>query len=90
MTGSNLTVQQYIDIVAKNLGGTAQLVSVPHEQFAKFGFHGADEVARMCHWIQGWGLFGPGADIEYGRRLAPELQRFEDWAAKNKSVFQSR
>jgi hypothetical protein len=88
IAGDHITVQKYLDVIAAGFGGTAKLVSVPFEQFGKFGFPGAEEVAHMCEWFNQYGYFGPGADLEWARKLAPELQRFEDWFAKNKSLFQ--
>jgi hypothetical protein len=83
-----LTVQQYLDIMAKGLGGTtAKLVSIPYEQFAKFPFPAAEELANMCEWINQYGYYGPGADLTLARKIAPGLQRFEDWFAKNKALF---
>lgn len=80
-------MQDYLDRIAALLGGRARLNTVPFETFAKFPFPGAEELAHMLEWFNQYGYFGPNADLELARTLAPKLQRFDSWLQKNKEAF---
>lgn len=64
-------------------GTPINLVEIPTSVFATFNFSGAEELANMFAWFDEFTYFGPGADIEAGKRLVPNLKTFQEWAEKS-------
>jgi uncharacterized protein YbjT (DUF2867 family) len=82
LAGDELPAATYAEIMGRRTGKDVRYSHVPRETFAALGFPGAEDLADMFEYYR---LHIPSRvnDIESCRALAPELQSFEAWAAKN-------
>ena len=61
---------------------------VPPDVYRGFGFPGADDVGNMFQFKRDFEESYCGKrDVGLARELNPELQTFEEWLAKNKSLI---
>jgi uncharacterized protein YbjT (DUF2867 family) len=82
IVGDELTGDQYAAAMTRALGRPVVYNHIPREEFASFGFPGADDLANMFDF---YSRFVPTrqADIEQCRRLYPGMQTFEAWLQAN-------
>ncbi len=86
LAGDEIPPAQYAEIMSRVAGAQIQYHYIPRETFAAFGFPGAEDLADMFEYYR---LHIPSRakDVETCRALAPELQSFETWAARNESAL---
>lgn len=58
--------------------------NVTVEQFAAFGFPGAEDLSVMCEYFRSGKMH---RDIELTKKLNPSMLNFNDWIIKNKENF---
>ena len=82
LAGDELPAAQYAEAMSRATGKDIRYSYIPRETFAAFGFPGAEDLADMFEYYR---LHIPSReqDIETCRALAPGLQSFESWIAKN-------
>lgn len=82
LAGDEIPAAEYAAIMSRTTGATIQYAYVPREVFAALGFPGAEDLADMFEYYR---LHIPSRaqDVESCRALAPVLQSFAAWAAKN-------
>jgi uncharacterized protein YbjT (DUF2867 family) len=82
LAGDEIPAAAYADAMSRRTGRTIRYAYIPRETFAAFGFPGAEDLADMFEFYR---LHIPSraAEIEQCRTLAPELQNFETWLARN-------
>jgi len=84
LTGSHLHPQEYIKIFTEVTKKPAKLNSPSVEEFAKYGFPGAHDLAQMFGYFNEYTYFGPHYDINLGKKLNPKLKTWEEWLKKSK------
>lgn len=86
LVGADSNGEEYAATLSSVLGMNIYYNHVPREEFAKYGFDGADELAAMFEVQR---LFVPERQLglieSYG--LNPAMQSFEQWVGKNKEKF---
>jgi uncharacterized protein YbjT (DUF2867 family) len=82
LAGDELPPQAYAKAMSRQSGADIRYGYMPREAFAALGFPGAEDLADMFEYYR---LHIPSraADIEACRALAPELQSFDTWLARN-------
>lgn len=88
IAGDELPAAAYADAMSRVTGANIRYAYIPRETFAAFGFPGAEDLADMFEFYR---LHIPSRvqDIETCRALAPELQSFETWAARNAGALRA-
>jgi uncharacterized protein YbjT (DUF2867 family) len=86
LAGDELPATAYAEVMSRRAGAPIRYAYVPRETFAALGFPGAGDLADMFEFYR---LHIPSrvADIEACRALAPELQSFDEWAARNEGAL---
>jgi uncharacterized protein YbjT (DUF2867 family) len=79
--GDHLSPQEYVDLIAEATGKKTKVVLVPTEQFAKFGFPGAEELAEMFQWFNDYTYHGHLAQREESVRAFPAIKSFKEYLA---------
>jgi uncharacterized protein YbjT (DUF2867 family) len=82
LAGDEIPASQYAEAMSRATGKTVTFTHIPRETFAAFGFPGAEDLADMFEYYRVH-IPSRADDIEAGRALAPDLQTFDVWAAKN-------
>jgi len=77
--GEHTFAQNYIATIGRVLGIKTRYNAVTVEQFAHFGFPGAEELAQMFGWFNEYTYYGPNTDLSLGRKANPELKTFEQF-----------
>ena len=82
LAGDELPPAEYARLMARQAGADIQYAHVPRETFAALGFPGAEDLADMFEFYR---VHMPSRrrEVEECRALAPEVQTFESWLAKN-------
>lgn len=82
LAGDEIPPTEYAAAMSRATGMNISYTYVPRETFAALGFPGAEDLADMFEYYR---LHIPSRakDIEVWRALAPELQSFEAWIARN-------
>lgn len=82
IAGDEMPAAQYAESMSRNTGADIRYTYIPRETFAAFGFPGAEDLADMFEYYR---LHIPSRakDIEPSRALAPNLQSFDTWMARN-------
>lgn len=88
LAGDELPAATYAETMSRRSGATVRYAHVPREVFAAFGFPGAEDLADMFEFYR---LHIPSrvGEIETCRAIAPELQSFETWAARNEAQLRA-
>jgi uncharacterized protein YbjT (DUF2867 family) len=86
LAGDEIPASEYAEVMSRVTGSDVNYAYIPRETFAAFGFPGAEDLADMFEYYR---LHIPSRaqDIETCRTVAPELQSFETWAARNESAL---
>jgi uncharacterized protein YbjT (DUF2867 family) len=88
ISGEQLTGAQMAAAMSKALGQEVRYNAVTPEQYRSFGFPGADDLGNMFQFKRDFNDYFCGArSPEFSRSLNPELQTFDTWLAKNKSLI---
>ena len=82
LAGDEIPATEYAASMSRATGANIRYAYIPRETFAAFGFPGAEDLADMFEYYR---LHIPSRvqDIETCRALAPNLQSFDTWMAKN-------
>jgi len=84
--GENIPISEYAKIFSKVFGKTFIYAPVTTEQFAAFGFPGADDLANMFQFYRDFVPDFP-RDVAAAKEFNPELIGFEQWLTANKARF---
>lgn len=82
LAGDELPAAVYADTMSRQLGREVRYAHVPREVFAALGFPGAEDLADMFEFYRVH-MPSRSTEIEQCRVIAPELQTFAGWVAKN-------
>ena len=84
LAGDELPAKEYAAAMSRAAGAEIRYAYMPRAAFAALGFPGAADLADMFEYYR---LHIPSRlrDIEACRTLAPALQDFETWAARNEA-----
>src|SRR5215212_5719817 len=82
LAGDEIPAAAYAQAMSRAAGADIRYTYIPRETFAAFGFPGAEDLADMFEYYR---LHIPSRaqDIETCRALAPNLQSFDAWIARN-------
>jgi uncharacterized protein YbjT (DUF2867 family) len=85
IAGEHLTGAQMARSLSKALGQDVRYNDVPPEVYRSFGFPGAEDLGNMFQFKRDFERdFCKARDIDFARKLNPDLQTFDAWLAKNK------
>jgi uncharacterized protein YbjT (DUF2867 family) len=85
IAGQHLTGQEMARALTQALGQEVRYNNVPPEVYRSFGFPGADDLGNMFQFKRDFNDYFVGArNLEFTRKLNPELQTFEEWLAVHK------
>jgi uncharacterized protein YbjT (DUF2867 family) len=85
VAGEHLTGAQMAAALTQALGQEVRYNAVQPDEYAKFGFPGADDLANMFQFKRDFQSDYIGMrSLAFSRALNPELQTFEVWLAQNK------
>ena len=85
VAGEHLTGAQMAAALTQALGQEVRYNAVQPDEYAKFGFPGADDLANMFQFKRDFQSDYIGMrSLTFSRALNPELQTFEGWLAQNK------
>lgn len=88
ITGENLTIGEMSEKLGKALGVKVEYNAVDADTYRGFGFPGADEMGNMFQVYRDFDKeLLAVRSVETARSLNPELQTFDQWLAKNKSLI---
>ena len=86
ISGDNLTIAQMAAALTKALGQEVRYQEVSPEEYRKFGFPGAEDMANMFQFKRDFEQVFCGArNPAVARSLNPSMQTFEQWLTHNKS-----
>jgi nucleoside-diphosphate-sugar epimerase len=87
LASQSSTIEEYANILTKLFPGKKFVAGkATPEQFAKYGFPGAEDLAVMFKFY----ISGKcDHDIELTRKLHPGILTFEQWVEKNRDVFEA-
>lgn len=82
LAGDERPAASYAEAMSRASGVTIRYSHVPRETFAAFGFPGAEDLADMFEFYR---LHIPSRrqNMEECRAIAPEVQDFDTWVARN-------
>ncbi len=88
ITGENLTIGEMSEKLGKVLNINVEYNAVDADAYRGFGFSGADEMGNMFQVYRDFEKeLLAVRSAETARALNPELQTFDQWLAKNKSLI---
>jgi uncharacterized protein YbjT (DUF2867 family) len=88
ISGEQLTGAQMAAAMSKALGQEVRYNAVTPDQYRAFGFPGADDLGNMFQFKREFNEYFCGVrNPDFARGLNPELQTFDAWLAKNKSLI---
>jgi uncharacterized protein YbjT (DUF2867 family) len=88
ISGEHLTGSEMAASLSKALGQEVRYNAVTPDEYRAFGFPGADDLGNMFQFKRDFNDYYCGArSPEFSRSLNPELQTFDAWLAKNKSLI---
>lgn len=88
IAGEHLTGAEMATAMSRALGQEVIYNAVTPEQYRRFGFPGADDLGNMFQFKRDFNDYFCGArNPGFSRSLNPELQTFDGWLAKNKSLI---
>ena len=88
LAGDELTGTQYADAMSRRTGEEIRYTHIPRETYAALGFPGAEDLADMFEFYR---LYMPSRrrEIEICRTIAPDLQNFATWVARNEGKLRA-
>jgi uncharacterized protein YbjT (DUF2867 family) len=88
IAGGHLTGAQMAAGMSRALGKEIGYNAVPPEVYRSLGFPGADDLGNMFQFKRDFNDYYCAArSVEFSRSVNPELQNFETWLAKNKTLI---
>ena len=88
IAGEHLSGMQMASSLSKALGREILYNAVEPDVYRGFGFQGADEMGNMYQFKRDFNDYYCGIrDLNYARKLNPDLQTFDQWLAKNAATF---
>ena len=85
IAGEHLTGSEMAAGFSRAFGIPVAYNNVPPDVYRSFGFPGADDIGNMFQFKRDFNEDFCGArDVEFSRRLNPELQTFDQWLSRNK------
>jgi uncharacterized protein YbjT (DUF2867 family) len=86
VAGEHLTGAEMAAALSRALEQPVVYNAVPFDVYRSFGFPGADDMGNMFQFKHDFESEYCGArDLSFSRSLAPDLQTFAQWLARNKS-----
>lgn len=86
IAGEHLTGAQMAASLSKAFGENVRFQEIDPDAYRKLGFPGAEDLGNMFQYYRDFEKEFVGArDLNVARSLAPSLQSFDQWVAKNKS-----
>jgi uncharacterized protein YbjT (DUF2867 family) len=86
ISGEHLTGRQMADVFTKIYGKKVGYNAIPASVYRGFGFPGAEDLGNMFQFKDEFEDYFCGArDLNFSKKLNPEIQSFEQWLEKNKS-----
>jgi uncharacterized protein YbjT (DUF2867 family) len=86
IAGEHLTGKELASHLSKGLNIDVHYNEVTPDVYRSFGFPGADDIGNMFQYYRDFEKeFVGKRDLAVARSLAPSLQTFDQWLAKNKS-----
>lgn len=82
LAGDELPAAAYAEAMSRRSGVEVRYAHVPRETYAALGFPGAEDLADMFEFYRAH-IPSRAKNIEECRAIAPELQSFDAWLAKN-------
>jgi uncharacterized protein YbjT (DUF2867 family) len=90
VAGEHLTGSEMAAAMSKALGKPVRFNDVPPEVFRGFGFPGADDLGNMFQFYRDFAaVCNETRDVARTRELAPGVQSFSQWLAKNAARMQA-
>jgi uncharacterized protein YbjT (DUF2867 family) len=88
LAGDEIPASEYAAAMSRQVGADIRYAHIPRETFAAFGFPGAADLADMFEFYR---VHIPSRrdDITACRALAPELQTFNTWVARNEQKLRA-
>ncbi len=84
VAGEHLTGQEIAQALSKALGQEVLYNNVTPETFRGFGFPGADDLANMFQFYRDFDeVCNSVRDVDFSKKLNPELKSFEMWLSEN-------
>jgi len=84
IAGEHLTGAQMAASLSKALGAEVRFQDISPDAYRKLGFPGAEDLGNMFQYYRDFEREFTGArDLQVARTLAPSLQTFDQWLAKN-------
>ena len=84
IAGEHLAGYEMAQALASSFGEPVRHITMPHSEYAKLGFAGADDLANMFHYKQDFNLeFCSARSVEGTRALHPGLMSFQQWLTTN-------
>jgi uncharacterized protein YbjT (DUF2867 family) len=84
IAGEHLTGQEMAAAMSKALGEPVKFNDIPPDVFRSFGFPAADDLGNMFQFYRDFEkVCNDTRDVARTRGLAPGLQTFDQWLAKN-------
>ncbi len=88
IAGDHPTGAQMAAAFSKVLGQPVSYNAIEPEVYRGFGFPGADDLGNMFQFNRDCAKdFAAARSLEFSRSLNPDLQNFETWLSKNKSLI---
>jgi len=88
IAGEHLTGEEMAAAFTRALGQPVSYNAVTPEVYRSFGFPGADDLGNMFQFKRDFNEYFCGArNLDFSRSLNPELQTFDQWLARNKSLI---
>jgi uncharacterized protein YbjT (DUF2867 family) len=85
IAGEHLSGTQLASQMSRALGKQIGYTNVPPEVYRGFDFPGADDMGNMFQFKRDFNDYFVGVrDLEFTRKLNPELQTFDQWLARHK------
>lgn len=88
LAGDELPPSEYAAAMSRRVGADIRYAYIPRETFAAFGFPGAEDLADMFEFYR-LHIASRRQDIEACRALAPDLQSFDTWLARNEGKLRA-
>lgn len=79
LAGTHQSVDDYVKQFTEVTGLKAIVNRPSLEEYAKYPFPGAEELAQMFGWFEEFTYFGPEEDLKLGHKAVPNLKSYKDW-----------
>jgi 1-aminocyclopropane-1-carboxylate deaminase/D-cysteine desulfhydrase-like pyridoxal-dependent ACC family enzyme len=85
--GDKSPMTEIVKTLSKSIGREIKYNCVTAEQFASFGFPGAEDLAAMFLFYTDYGF---DRDLVLSKKLYPAIKSFKDWTLENKDKFAAK